>query len=260
MKDRGFIERLVRRAHAAGCSALVVTVDLQVQGQRHLDIKNGLSTPPKPTLKNLINMATKPRWCLGMLGTRRRNFGNIVGHVDGISDVTSLAGWVAEQFDQTLSWEDVRWLRQLWDRKLIIKGIMSPTDARLAVECGADAIIVSNHGGRQLDGAPSSVSALPAIVDKVGRQTEVFVDGGIRSGQDLLRVIALGAKAGFIGRPFLYGLGALGQAGVTRCLEVIRRELDITMALCGVTAIDQVDRTILAGAAPAPAPHFTTAT
>ena len=245
MKDRDFIERLVARAHTAGCPALVLTVDLQVQGQRHKDIRNGLSTPPKPTLANLIDMATKPRWSLGMLGTPRRGFGNIVGHVQGVSDVTSLAGWVADQFDQTLTWEDLGWLRRLWDRKLIIKGVMTADDAQAAVDQGADAVIVSNHGGRQLDGAPSSVSALPAIVARIGGQAEVHVDGGIRSGQDLLRMRALGAQAGYIGRPFLYGLGALGEAGVRRCLQIIHRELDITMALCGLTDINAADTAIL---------------
>ncbi len=256
MKDRGFIERLIGRAYAAGCTALVVTVDLQVQGQRHKDILNGLSTPPKPSLRNLINLATKPRWCLGMLGTKRRSFGNIVGHVSGVSDVTSLAGWVAEQFDQTLTWDDIGWLRRIWDRKLIVKGVMTAEDAQTAVDQGADAVIVSNHGGRQLDGAPSSVSALPAIVAKIGSQAEVHIDGGIRSGQDLLRVRALGANAAHIGRPFLYGLGAMGETGVRRCLEIIHRELDITMALCGQTDIAQVDASILAATdLPAGFPH-----
>ncbi|WP_244490774.1 alpha-hydroxy acid oxidase [Aureimonas frigidaquae] len=247
MKDRAFIERLVARAHAAGCTALVMTVDLQVQGQRHKDILNGLSTPPKPTLRNLINLATKPRWCWGMANTKRRTFGNIVGHVAGTDDVSSLAGWVSQQFDQTLSWKDVLWLRGLWDRKLVVKGVMTPDDAQAAIDHGADAVIVSNHGGRQLDGAPSSVSALPAVVERVGAQAEVHMDGGIRSGQDLLRVRALGAHAAYIGRPFLYGLGAMGEAGVHRCLEIIHRELDITMALCGVTDIKDVDPSILAG-------------
>ncbi|KAA0972142.1 alpha-hydroxy-acid oxidizing protein [Aureimonas fodinaquatilis] len=245
MKDRAFIERLVARAHAAGCTALVLTVDLQVQGQRHKDILNGLSTPPKPTLMNLLNLATKPRWCWGMARTSRRTFGNIVGHVDGIEDVSSLAGWVAEQFDQTLSWKDVRWLREMWNRKLIVKGVMTPDDAQSAIDHGADAVIVSNHGGRQLDGAPSSISALPTIAERVGQQAEVHIDGGIRSGQDLLRARALGAQAAYIGRPFLYGLGAMGQVGVRRCLEIIHRELDITMALCGVTNIKDVDPSIL---------------
>ena len=245
MKDRRFIERLIERARAADCSALVLTLDLQVQGQRHKDIKNGLSTPPRPTLSNLLNLATKPRWCLGMLGTKRRGFGNILGHVEGISDIRSLSGWVAEQFDQTLSWDDVRWLRGLWDRKLVLKGIMTPEDAEMAASTGADAIIVSNHGGRQLDGAPSTVNALPQIASRVGDRIEVFVDGGIRSGQDVLRMLALGANAVFVGRSFLYGLGALGQDGVSLCLEIIRTELDLTMALCGVTDIEKVDRSIL---------------
>lgn len=245
VKDRAFIERLVDRARAAGCSALVLTLDLQVQGQRHKDIKNGLSTPPRPTLANLLDMATKPRWCLGMLGTKRRGFGNILGHVEGVSDVRSLSTWVAEQFDPTLSWEDVRWLRRIWDRKLVLKGIMTPEDAEKAFAVGADAIVVSNHGGRQLDGAPSTVQALPGIASKVGERLEVFVDGGIASGQDVLRMRALGARGAFIGRSFLYGLGALGEEGVRLCLEIIRKELDVTMALCGVTNIENVDRSIL---------------
>ena len=246
IKDRAFIERLVERARVAGCSALVLTLDLQVQGQRHKDIKNGLSTPPRLTLSNLLNLASKPRWCLGMLGTKRHGFGNLVGHVKGISDVRSLAGWVVEQFDQTLSWEDVRWLRMLWDRKLVLKGIMTPEDAETAASVGADAIIVSNHGGRQLDGACSTVDALPEIASKVGDRLEVFADSGVRSGQDVLRMLASGAKAVFIGRSFLYGLGALGENGVRLCLDIIRKELDLTMALCGVTDIEKVDRSILA--------------
>ncbi len=247
MKDRSFMERLIGRARDANCSALVLTLDLPVQGQRHKDIKNGLSTPPKPTLRNLVNLATKPRWCLGMLGTKRRGFGNIVGHVDGVSDVSSLSEWVSRQFDQTLSWDDVRWLRRIWDRKLILKGVMDADDARTAVESGADAIVVSNHGGRQLDGAPSTIEALPEIVEGVGGRIEVLFDSGIRSGQDILKVLALGAKGVLIGRAFLYGLGAMGGAGVIRCLEVLQRELDITMGLCGVTDIRSVDRSVLAG-------------
>lgn len=245
MRDRAFILRLIARAQDAGCSALVVTLDLQVQGQRHKDIKNGLSTPPKPTLANLLNLATKPRWCLGMLGTRRRNFGNIVGHVDGVSDVASLAEWVSAQFDQTLCWDDIRWIRSLWPRKLILKGIMDEDDARAALDTGADAIVVSNHGGRQLDGAPSTIEVLPAIVEAVGSRIEVLFDSGIRSGQDVLKALALGARGAFVGRAYLYGLGALGEAGVTACLEIIRRELDITMALCGVTDIREVGPDIL---------------
>lgn len=245
LRDREFVERLIDRAKAAGCSALVLTLDLQVLGQRHKDIKNGLSTPPKPTLANLINLATKPRWCLGMLGTRRRTFGNIVGHAKGVGDLSSLAAWTAEQFDPGLSWKDIEWIKSRWGGKLILKGITDVEDARLAVDCGADALIVSNHGGRQLDGAPSSISALPAIVDAVGKDIEVWMDGGIRSGQDVLRAIALGAKGTMIGRPFLYSLGAMGEAGVLRCLQIISNELGTTMAFCGHTDIRQVDRSIL---------------
>ncbi len=246
MKDRAFMERLIARARAANCSALVLTLDLQIQGQRHKDLKNGLSTPPRPTLRNLIDMAARPRWCLGMLRTRRRSFGNIVGHVSGVSDVTSLAAWVSQQFDPTLSWDDVRWIKEIWGGKLIVKGIMDPEDAEMAVRSGADALVVSNHGGRQLDGASSSIAALPAIVAAVGRRIEVLFDGGIRSGQDVLKALALGAKGVFIGRSYLYGLGAMGEAGVTRCLEIIHKELDVTMALCGVTDIEGVSEAVLA--------------
>ena len=245
MRDRDFIGRLIDRARAAHCSALMVTLDLQVMGQRHKDIKNGLSTPPKPTLANLVNLATKPRWCLNMLGTKRRTFGNIVGHAKGVSDLSSLSSWTAEQFDPSLSWKDVEWIKQRWGRKLILKGIMDAQDARLAVDSGADALIVSNHGGRQLDGAPSSISALPHIAQEVGKDIEVLMDGGIRGGQDVLKAVALGAKGTFIGRSFLYSLGAFGQAGVTRCLELMANELDVTMAFCGKTDIGQVDRSIL---------------
>jgi L-lactate dehydrogenase (cytochrome) len=245
MKDRGFIERLIDRAKAAHCSALVLTLDLQILGQRHKDIKNGLSAPPKLTLRNLINMASKPRWALGMLGTQRRQFGNIVGHVSGVADMSSLSEWTASQFDPALNWGDVEWIKQRWGGKLIVKGIQDVQDARLAVQSGADALIVSNHGGRQLDGAQSSIEALPAIVDAVGRQIEVHMDGGIRSGQDVLKAIALGAKGTYIGRAMLYGLGAMGEAGVTRALQIIHKELDITMAFCGRTDIGQVDREIL---------------
>jgi L-lactate dehydrogenase (cytochrome) len=245
MKDRAFMQRLIDRARAARCSALVLTLDLQVQGQRHKDIKNGLSTPPKPTLRNLINLATKPRWCLGMLGTKRRSFGNIVGHVDSVFDMSSLAEWVSQQFDQTLSWDDVRWVRRIWKSKLILKGIMDAEDARIAAETGADAIVVSNHGGRQLDGAPSTIEALPEIAQAVGDRIEVLFDSGVRSGQDVLRAVALGAKGVLIGRAFLYGLGAMGETGVTRCLEIIHKELDITMALCGITDVRSADRSIL---------------
>ena len=245
MKDRGFIERLIDRAKAAHCSALVLTLDLQILGQRHKDIKNGLSAPPKLTLRNLINIASKPRWAMGMLGTQRRQFGNIVGHVSGVADMSSLSEWTASQFDPALNWGDVEWIKQRWGGKLIVKGIQDVQDARLAVESGADALIVSNHGGRQLDGAQSSIEALPAIVDAVGQHIEVHMDGGIRSGQDVLKAIALGARGTYIGRAMLYGLGAMGEAGVTRALQIIHKELDITMAFCGRTDIGQVDRDIL---------------
>jgi len=245
MKDRGFIERLIERARAAKCSALMLTLDLQVLGQRHKDIRNGLSAPPKPTIANLINLATKPRWCLGMLGTKRRSFGNIVGHAQGVGDLSSLSSWTAEQFDPALSWADVEWVKKRWGGRLILKGIMDAEDARLAADSGADALIVSNHGGRQLDGAPSSIAALPAIADAVGDRIEVWMDGGIRSGQDVLKAWALGARGTLIGRSFLYGLGAMGEAGVTRCLEIIRNELDLTMAFCGHTDLHTVDRGIL---------------
>ncbi|WP_370679656.1 L-lactate dehydrogenase [Comamonas sp. GB3 AK4-5] len=245
MRDRGFMERLIDRAKAANCSALQLTLDLQILGQRHKDIKNGLSTPPKPTLANLINLATKPRWCLGMLGTKRRSFGNIVGHVTGVADMSSLSSWTADQFDPSLSWADVEWVKQRWGGKLILKGIMDEADARLAVDSGADALVVSNHGGRQLDGAPSSIEALPSIAEAVGKNIEVWMDGGIRSGQDVLKARALGAHGTLIGRSFLYGLGAFGQAGVTRALQIIQKELDTTMAFCGHTQIDQVGKEIL---------------
>ncbi|MDR2325656.1 MAG: alpha-hydroxy-acid oxidizing protein [Acidovorax sp.] len=245
MRDRGFMERLIDRAKAANCSALQLTLDLQILGQRHKDIKNGLSTPPKPTLANLINLATKPRWCLGMLGTKRRSFGNIVGHVSGVGDMSSLSSWTADQFDPSLSWADVEWVKKRWGGKLILKGIMDEADARLAVDSGADALVVSNHGGRQLDGAPSSIEALPSIAEAVGKDIEVWMDGGIRSGQDVLKARALGAHGTLIGRSFLYGLGAFGQAGVSRALQIIQKELDITMAFCGHTQIDQVGKEIL---------------
>ena len=245
MRDRKFVHRLIERARAAGCSALVITVDLQIMGQRHCDVKNGLSAPPKPTLANLVNLATKPGWCLKMLGTRRRYFGNVVGHVDGIEDMSSLAQWTAGQFDPTLSWDDVRELRRLWDGKVIIKGVMDAEDAAKAIDVGADAIIVSNHGGRQLDGAPSSIAALPQIVDMVGGRCEVWMDGGIRSGQDVLRALALGADGTMIGRAFLYGLAAGGKTGVQQVLQIIQKELDLTMAFCGRRALGEVDSDIL---------------
>ena len=245
MRDRDFIERLIDRAKAAGCSALVLTLDLQILGQRHKDLKNGLSAPPKPTLATLLNLMTKPRWCLGMLGTPRRQFGNIVGHVKGVENMGSLSEWTAKQFDPRLNWGDVEWIKKRWGGKLILKGIQDVEDAHLAVQSGADALIVSNHGGRQLDGAESSIQALPAIVDAVGTQIEVHMDGGIRSGQDVLKAVSLGAKGTYIGRSMLYGLGAMGEAGVSKALEIIHKELDLTMAFCGRTQIDQVDSSIL---------------
>lgn len=245
MRDRAFMENLIDRAKAANCSALVLTLDLQVLGQRHKDIKNGLSTPPRPTLRNLLNLVTKPRWCWHMLQTSRRTFGNIVGHAKGVSDLSSLSSWTAEQFDPTLNWDDVEWVKKCWGGKLVLKGIMEPEDAQLAVDAGADAIIVSNHGGRQLDGAPSSIAALPRIVDAVAGKTEIWFDGGIRSGQDVLRALALGAQSTMIGRAFLYALGAAGQAGVERALEIIQNELSITMGLCGIRTIDEISRDIL---------------
>ena len=245
MKDKGFIERLIDRAKAANCGALVLTLDLQILGQRHKDLKNGLSAPPKLTLANMINIATKPRWALGMLGTPRRQFGNIVGHVSGVADMSSLSSWTASQFDPGLNWGDVEWIKKRWGGKLILKGIQDVDDARLAVQSGADALIVSNHGGRQLDGAQSSIEALPAIVDAVGQQIEVHMDGGIRSGQDVVKARALGAKGVYIGRSMLYGLGAMGEAGVTKALEIIHKELDLTMAFCGRTQMDTVDKSIL---------------
>ncbi len=245
MKDRGFIERLIDRAKAANCSALVLTLDLQILGQRHKDLKNGLSAPPKLTVANILNLMTKPRWCLGMAGTSRRQFGNIVGHVKGVENMGSLSEWTAKQFDPGLNWGDVEWIKKRWGGKLILKGIQDIEDARLAVNSGADALIVSNHGGRQLDGAESSIRALPQIVDAVSSQIEVHMDGGIRSGQDVLKARALGAKGTYIGRSFLYGLGAMGEEGVTKALQIIHRELDLTMAFCGHTNIETVDKGIL---------------
>ena len=245
MKDRDFIERLIERARAANCSALVITLDLQILGQRHKDLKNGLSAPPKLTLPNILNIATKPRWALGMLGTPRREFGNIVGHVKGVENMSSLSAWTAQQFDPALNWGDVEWIKKRWGSKIILKGIQDVEDAKLAVNSGADALIVSNHGGRQLDGAESSINSLPAIVAAVGKQIEVHMDGGIRSGQDVLKARALGAQAVYIGRAMAYGLGAMGEAGVSKALQIIRNELDITMAFCGHTDINTVDRNIL---------------
>ena len=245
MRDRDFIERLIDRAKAAHCGALVLTLDLQIIGQRHKDLKNGLSAPPKLTLANIVNMMTKPRWCLGMAGTRRRQFGNIVGHVKGVTDMANLSAWTNQQFDPRLNWGDVEWIKKRWGGKLILKGIQDVEDARLAVNSGADALIVSNHGGRQLDGAESSIRALPQIVAAVGKEIEVHMDGGIRSGQDVLKARALGAQGTYIGRAFLYGLGAMGEAGVDKVLEILHKELDLTMAFCGHTNIKTVDKGIL---------------
>jgi len=245
MRDRTFIERLIDRAKAANCSALMLTVDLQILGQRHKDIKNGLSTPPKPTLANLINMVAKIRWALGMLGTPRRGFGNVIGHVNEVDSRGDLSRWTTDQFDPTLNWDDVKWIKDRWGGKLILKGIMDAEDARLAAHSGADAIIVSNHGGRQLDGAPASIDALPAIIDAVGTEHEVWVDGGIRTGQDVFKALALGATGTMIGRAYIYGLGAMGEEGVSKSLEVIANELDLTMAFCGLRDIRKVTDSVI---------------
>jgi L-lactate dehydrogenase (cytochrome) len=249
IKDRGFIERLIERARAAKCSALMLTLDLQILGQRHKDIRNGLSAPPRLTPANILNLMTRPRWCMGMLGTRRHGFGNLIGHASGVEDLSSLSAWTMEQFDPTLSWADVEWVKKKWGGKLILKGIMDKEDARLAADSGADALIVSNHGGRQLDGAPSSIAALPEIAEAVGNRIEVWMDGGIRSGQDVLKAWALGARGTLIGRSFLYGLGAMGETGVTKCLKIIANELDLTMAFCGHSNLQGVDSGVLLRAA-----------
>jgi L-lactate dehydrogenase (cytochrome) len=242
MRDRAFSESLIERAKAAKCDALVLTLDLQVLGQRHKDIKNGLSVPPKPSLGVILNLLTKPRWGLQMLGTERRTFRNIVGHAKGVGDLGSLSAWTNEQFDPTLDWSSIAWIKKRWDKKLILKGINDVEDAIIAADLGADAIIVSNHGGRQLDGAAASIDMLPRIVDAVGDKIEVHVDGGIRTGQDIFKAVAMGAKSTYIGRAFIYGLGAMGQAGVTKSLEILKGELDKTMALCGETDIANVGR------------------
>lgn len=246
MRDRKFIRNLIARAAAANCSALVLTVDLQVPAQRHRDIKNGLSVPPKLKIANILDMMTKPHWALGMLRTKRRSFGNIVGHIEGAVDVSSLGQWTASQFDPALNWEDVKWIRSLWKGKFIIKGILSVDDAKRSVDAGADGIVVSNHGGRQLDGAASSISMLPRIADTVGQRTEVLFDSGVRTGQDLMRAIALGAKGAMIGRAFVYGLGANGRAGVSAAIECIRKELLTTMGLVGVNRISEINTSVLA--------------
>ena len=245
MRDRSFMSRLIERARDASCSALMVTLDLQLLAQRHKDVRNGLSAPPKITLRNIFSMVQKPYWCFRMLGTKRRYFGNIVGHVDGVKDMSSLADWTVGQFDPTLSWQDVASIRKQWDGKFIVKGILDVEDALAAVNIGADAIVVSNHGGRQLDGALSSIAALPAIVAAVKNRSEVWLDSGISSGQDVLRAIALGAEGTMIGRAFLYGLGAKGQAGVRQALDIIHKELDLTLGLCGQSDLSKVDDSIL---------------
>ena len=245
MRDKDFVHNLIDRAKAANCSALVLTVDLQMLAQRHKDLRNGLSSPPKLTIPNMIDMAWRPRWVQGMLGTKRRTFRNIVGHAKGVGDLASLSAWANEQFDQKLSWKDVAWIKERWGGKLIIKGVLDVEDARMAADTGADAVVVSNHGGRQLDNASSSISILPHIVDAVGDRIDVLMDGGIRSGQDVLKALCLGAKGTLIGRPYIYGLGAMGKAGVTRSLEIIRKELDMTLALCGRRDIRTVDRDML---------------
>ena len=245
MKDRGFVRSLIERAAAAKCSALVVTVDLQVLGQRHCDIKNGLSVPPSLKIRNLINMASKPGWVLGVMTGKRWTFGNLAGHIKGMEGVKSLAQWVASQFDASLCWKDIEWIRNIWTGKLILKGILDVEDAKLAAQSGAEALVVSNHGGRQLDGAQSSISALPNIVEAVGSQIEVMFDGGIRSGQDVMRALALGAKSCLIGRPYIYGLGAGGELGVIKAIEIIRKELEVSMALTGVRSIKEIDLKVL---------------
>ncbi len=245
MRDRDFIERLIERAQKANCSALVLTLDLQILGQRHKDLKNGLSAPPKLTLSSILNLMTKPSWCFEMLNTSRRQFGNIVGHVKGVEDMGSLSSWTAEQFDPRLNWSDVEWIKKKWGGPLILKGIQDVEDAQLAVNSGANALIVSNHGGRQLDGAESSIHALPKIVQAVGKDIEVHMDGGIRSGQDVLKALALCAKGTYIGRSMLYGLGAMGEHGVDKVLEIIHNELSLSMAFCGRTNVKDVDRSIL---------------
>jgi len=245
MRDRDFIAGLISRAKSAACSALVLTLDLQIMGQRHIDIKNRMTAPPRLTLKNIANMMTKPRWCMQMLGTRRHDFANVLGHVSGVGDLSSLATWSNEQFDPGLNWNDVAWVNDQWGGKLILKGIMDVEDARLARDSGADAIVVSNHGGRQLDGAPAALDVLPQIVKAVGEDIEVWMDGGISSGQDVFKAVALGAEAVMIGKSFLYGLGALGGPGVTRCLEIIAQELDLTMAFTGHTDIGDIDQSVI---------------
>ena len=246
MRDRGFIKELVQRAAAAKCSALMLTVDLQVLGQRHNDVRNGLTVPPEIKLKNVIDIATKPAWALSILKGKRKTFGNLAGHVKDTTNINSLAAWTASQFDPTLSWKDVEWVKSLWPGKLILKGILDVDDAKIAVTTGADAISVSNHGGRQLDGAPSAISALPRVVDAVGSEIEVMFDSGVRTGADIMRALALGARSCIVGRSYIYGLGAGGQAGVARAIEILGKEFDVTMALCGVKSTAEINRDVLA--------------
>ncbi|HEY9345088.1 MAG TPA: alpha-hydroxy acid oxidase [Inquilinus sp.] len=245
MRDRGFSQSLIERAKAAQCSALVLTLDLQIQGQRHRDLKNGLAVPPRLTLANALDIATKPAWAMKVLFGKRRSFGNLEGRVGGADSLTTLAQWTASQFDASLSWKDVEWVRSIWPGKLILKGVLDEEDARIAASTGADAVVVSNHGGRQLDGARSSISALPGIVQAIGDRTEVLFDGGVQSGQDILKAVALGARGCLMGKAFLYGLAAMGEAGVTKALEIMRKELDISMALTGTGDITKVDRSSL---------------
>jgi L-lactate dehydrogenase (cytochrome) len=245
MKDRGFSKSLIERAKAAGCSALILTVDLQVQGQRHRDLKNGLAVPPRLTFANALDIATKPMWALRVLFGKRKSFGNLEGQIKGADSLSTLSQWIASQFDGSLNWSDIEWVRAMWPGKLIIKGILDADDARIAVDNGADAIVVSNHGGRQLDSAPSSISVLPSVVDKVGARTEVMLDGGVRSGQDVLKALALGAKSCLIGRAFLYGLGAMGEQGVRLALDIIRKELDVSVALAGIKDVREVSRAVI---------------
>jgi len=251
IKDRGFSKDILNRAASAKCSALVLTVDLQVLGQRHRDIKNGMTVPPEIRLGNILDIATKPAWAISILRGKRKTFGNLAGHVKGMDDVTSLAQWIAQQFDPALSWKDVEWIKKVWPGKLILKGILDAEDARTAVKLGADAIVVSNHGGRQLDGAPSSISSLPAIADAVGSDVEVLFDGGIRTGADIMRALALGARACLIGRAYIYGLGAGGKPGVAKAIDILKKELDVAMALTGTNRISDIGREVIAGAQPA---------
>jgi L-lactate dehydrogenase (cytochrome) len=249
IRDRGFSKDILERAMAAKCNALILTVDLQVLGQRHRDVRNGMTVPPEIRIKNIIDIATKPAWAFGILMGKRKTFGNLAGHVKGMDNVNSLAAWIGTQFDPALSWNDVEWIKKIWPGKLILKGILDPEDARTAVKLGADAIVVSNHGGRQLDGAPSAISALPAIVDAVGSDIEVLFDGGIRTGADILRALGLGARACLIGRAYIYGLGAGGKAGVAKAIDILENELSVAMALTGTVTVSDIDSSVIAGGA-----------